>query len=264
MDCAEICGSRRVRSTDVTVLYTDLTLISLLLINIARQVAVCDWWTILKVSAWCETHVSNNSNFTAATGRDAMLNTTPTVCYSVPSIVEGSGGCQSVNICLRQRGITSIVKWLSSYAKSIDCENNRGFLRKLWIHRLRRPIHGSRRSTDCAQQHSYPYPRDIKSTHYRSKNMLIHRHKTSTIALNALQRLKSINVEQCVKLLSPVNILVCTNLDLLSAISILKTDRFINWQMAARGERYHLLFVSESIVPWYFSYLHSWITWTCY
>ena len=43
MDCAEICGSRRVRSTDLPVLYNDLTLISLLLINIARQVAVCDW-----------------------------------------------------------------------------------------------------------------------------------------------------------------------------------------------------------------------------
>ena len=34
---------------------------------------------------------------------------TPTVCYSVPSIVEVSGGCQSVNIiCLRQRGITIV------------------------------------------------------------------------------------------------------------------------------------------------------------
>ena len=47
-------------------------------------------------------HVSNNSNFTAATGRDAVFHTTPTptVCYSVPSIVEvtGSGGCLSVNI----------------------------------------------------------------------------------------------------------------------------------------------------------------------
>ena len=41
---------------------------------------------------------------------------TPTVCYSVPSIVEVSGGCQSVIIiCLRQRGIT-IVKLFASYA----------------------------------------------------------------------------------------------------------------------------------------------------
>ena len=30
MDCAEICGSRRVQSTDLPVLYPDLTLISLL------------------------------------------------------------------------------------------------------------------------------------------------------------------------------------------------------------------------------------------
>ena len=34
------------------------------------------------------------------TGRDAVFDTTPTptVCYSVLSIVEVSGGCQSVNI----------------------------------------------------------------------------------------------------------------------------------------------------------------------
>ena len=47
-----------------------------------------------------ETHVSNNSNFKAATCRDAVfhITPTPTVCYSVPSIVEVSGGCQLVNI----------------------------------------------------------------------------------------------------------------------------------------------------------------------
>ena len=92
---------------NLPVLQPDLTLISLLWINIARQVAVCDWWTILEVSALYETHVSNNSNFTATTCRDAVFHTTPTptVCYSVPSIVEVSGGCQSVNICLHQRGI---------------------------------------------------------------------------------------------------------------------------------------------------------------
>ena len=58
---------------------------------------------ILEVSAWYETHVSNNSNFTASTCRDAVfhISPTPTVCYSVPSIIlfiEVSGGCQSVNI----------------------------------------------------------------------------------------------------------------------------------------------------------------------
>ena len=144
MDVCAIYGSRRVQSTDLPVLYPDLTSISLLWINNARQVAVCDWWTILEVSAWYETHVSNNSNFKAAIRakcRDAVFHTTPTpkVCYSVPSIVEVSGGCQSVNIiCLRQRGIT-IVKWFASYAKSIDCANIHGFLRRLWIG-----------STDCA------------------------------------------------------------------------------------------------------------------
>ena len=42
----------------------------------------------------------NNSNFAAATCRDAVFHTirTQSVCYSVPSIVEVSGGCQSVNI----------------------------------------------------------------------------------------------------------------------------------------------------------------------
>ena len=64
MDCAEICGSRRVQSTDLPVIYPDLTIILLLWINIARQVAVCDWWTILEVSlsAWYETHVSNQGS----------------------------------------------------------------------------------------------------------------------------------------------------------------------------------------------------------
>ena len=58
-----------------------------------------------------ETHVSNNSNFTTATCRDAVFQTipTPTVSYSVPLIIEVNGGCQSVNIiCLRQRGITIV------------------------------------------------------------------------------------------------------------------------------------------------------------
>ena len=42
----------------------------------------------------------NNSNFMAATCHDVVFHTipTPTVCNSVPSIVEVSGGCQSVNI----------------------------------------------------------------------------------------------------------------------------------------------------------------------
>ena len=43
---------------------------------------------------------------TSPCGRDAVFHTIPTstVFYSVPSIVEVSGGCQSVNIiCLRQR-----------------------------------------------------------------------------------------------------------------------------------------------------------------
>ena len=76
---------------------------------------------------------------------------TPTVCYSVPSLVQVSGGCQfGQYICLLQRGI-AIVKLFASYAKSIDCANIHGFLHRLWIYRLRRQIDGLRRSTDCAQ-----------------------------------------------------------------------------------------------------------------
>ena len=65
---------------------------------------------------------------------------TPTVCYSVRSILEVSGDCQSGNIIyLRQLGIT--------IAKSIDHSSIHGFLGKLGIHRLRSAIYGSRRST---------------------------------------------------------------------------------------------------------------------
>ena len=68
--------------------------------------------------------MSNNSNFVAARCRDAVFHTTqtPTVCYSVPSIVEVSGGCQSVNIMSAQP---------RDYCSEIIC-----ILRK--IHRLRK------------------------------------------------------------------------------------------------------------------------------
>ena len=70
--------------------------------------------------------MSNNSNFAAARCRDAVTpvfhtTPTPTVCYSVPSIVEVSGGCQSVNIMSAQP---------RDYCSEIIC-----ILRK--IHRLR-------------------------------------------------------------------------------------------------------------------------------
>ena len=53
---------------------------------------------------WNKTHLTNNSKIMAASGRDAVFHTISmqTVCYSVPSIVEVSGGCQSANICLCQ------------------------------------------------------------------------------------------------------------------------------------------------------------------
>ena len=56
--------------------------------------------------------------------RDVVFHTTPTptVCYSVPSIVEVSGGCQSVNIMSAQP---------RDYCSEIIC-----ILRK--IHRLRK------------------------------------------------------------------------------------------------------------------------------
>ena len=68
--------------------------------------------------------MSNNSNFAAARCHAVVFHTTPTptVCYSVPSIVEVSGGCQSVNIISAQP---------RDYCSEIIC-----ILRK--IHRLRK------------------------------------------------------------------------------------------------------------------------------
>ena len=83
----------------------------------------------------------------AATCRDTVFHTipTPTVCYSVPSIVEVSGGCQSVNIyiyTLRQRGIIIYYSEMICiiYAKSTDRASMpctiHGFLGELGIHRI--------------------------------------------------------------------------------------------------------------------------------
>ena len=79
------------------VLCNDLTLISLLLINIAGRVALFDRWTISEVSIWCEVHMPNHSRITAATDRDGVFHSgptipTPTVCDSVSWIVEVSKG----------------------------------------------------------------------------------------------------------------------------------------------------------------------------
>ena len=38
-------------------------------------------------------------------------------------------------------------------ARSTDICAIHGFLRRVWIHRLRKQIHGYRRSTDCAQHY---------------------------------------------------------------------------------------------------------------
>ena len=99
--------------------------------------------------------MSNNSNFAAARCRDAVFHTTqtPTVCYSVPSIVEVSGGCQSVNIMSAQPRV---------YCSEIIC-----ILRK--IHRLRKhpwisaqtmddngSIDCAGRSMDCADPQIAP------------------------------------------------------------------------------------------------------------
>ena len=99
--------------------------------------------------------LSNNSNFAAARCRDTVFHTTPTptVCYSVPSIVEVSGGCQSVNIMSAQP---------RDYCSEIIC-----ILRK--IHRLRKhpwisaqtmddngSIDCAGRSMDCADPQIAP------------------------------------------------------------------------------------------------------------
>ena len=50
--------------------------------------------------------------------------------------------------------IVSYAKFMDRPARSTDSCAIHGFLRNVWIHRLRSAIHGLRRSTDCAQ-HMY-------------------------------------------------------------------------------------------------------------
>ena len=47
--------------------------------------------------------------------------------------------------------IICIIRKIHRLRKELPCAIH-GFLRKVWIHRLRSAIHGSLRSTDCAQQ----------------------------------------------------------------------------------------------------------------
>ena len=48
--------------------------------------------------------------------------------------------------------IVSYAKFMDRPARSTDSCAIHGFLRNVWIHRLRSAIHGLRRSTDCVQQ----------------------------------------------------------------------------------------------------------------
>ena len=53
--------------------------------------------------------------------------------------------------------IVSCAKFMDRPARSTHSCAIHGFLRKVWIHRLRSAIHGLRRSTDCAQQNNNRY-----------------------------------------------------------------------------------------------------------
>ena len=143
---------------DLPVLYN---FISLLWTDIAGQVALYDRWTIHKLSVWCEAHVPNHSNIMATTGRDGVFHSgpaipTPTVCDSVSWVVEVRICYQSVHmyVCTNERLLYSVmicsICKIHRSRKQLPCAIH-GFLREVWIHRLRSEIHGSCRSTDCAQ-----------------------------------------------------------------------------------------------------------------
>ena len=55
----------------------------------------------------------------------------------------------SMYVCANN--IVSYAKFMDRVARSTDICAIHGFLRRVWIHRLRKQIHGYRRSTDCAQ-----------------------------------------------------------------------------------------------------------------
>ena len=111
MDCAEICGSRSRP-------YLNLTFMNIFILLLSGQVAV-SVYVIGELFSKYQPGTKRTCLIIVilrqlnAVTADAVFHTTPspTVCYSVPSIVEVSGGCQSVNknyICLRQRGIATV------------------------------------------------------------------------------------------------------------------------------------------------------------
>ena len=55
----------------------------------------------------------------------------------------------SMYVCANN--IVSYAKFMDRVARSTDICAIHGFLHRVWIHRLRKQIHGYRRSTDCAQ-----------------------------------------------------------------------------------------------------------------
>ena len=62
----------------------------------------------------------NNSNVTAATGRDAVFHTIPTVCGYFPWIVQVSKGYQSVNIMCANKGLLYYSKCLLGRTSVVD------------------------------------------------------------------------------------------------------------------------------------------------
>ena len=108
----------------------------------------------------------DHSRITAATGHDGGPTIpTLTVCDSVSWVVEVSKGYQSVHIYIYISAPTRDyynvmicnIRKIHRLHKKLPCAIH-GFLREVRIHRLRSAIHGSARSTDCAQH--------IVLTHY--------------------------------------------------------------------------------------------------
>ena len=70
----------------------------------------------------------------------------------------------SMYVCANN--IVSYAKFMDRVARSTDICAIHGFLRRVWIHRLRKQIHGYRRSTDCAQHiHPWHHKWKISNTH---------------------------------------------------------------------------------------------------
>ena len=136
--------------------------------NISGHFALYVWSTIPHVSVRCEAEVRNNSNITAGT----CLERLPWRRSDADGLWFCSVDCRGPLKCLKlfnfrlveitnpsiyvyANNIVSYAKFMDRVARSTDICAIHGFLRRVWIHRLRKQIHGYRRSIDCAQHRDY-------------------------------------------------------------------------------------------------------------